>query len=105
MRCLSVFVSINCLYMMIIGLEPFDTFKINDKAEIVYSDFSIDDSLLNHEVKITKTSDYSIIKGVVTDINEANLFLEEEKNIRIRKNKKESILLTEKMIKFLEVLS
>lgn len=90
--------------MMIIGLEPFETFKISEKAEVIRIDLVLDDSLLTHVVRITKKEDYSTYKGTVVDVDEIGLGIEKEKKITVQKSKNNSQSFTERMIRFLEVL-
>jgi hypothetical protein len=91
--------------MMIIGLEPFETFKINENAEVIRNEFVIDDTLLNHKVMITKSDDYSTYKGTVIDVDETFVTGEIEAQITVQKSRNNSRLFTEKMIKFLEILN
>ena len=90
--------------MMIIGLEPFETFKIDEHANIVRADYSIDSNLINHRVLITKASDYSKVKGTVVDVDEIGLLSNGEKSLFLQKTQKITERYAEKMIKFLEVL-
>lgn len=91
--------------MVIIGLEPFETFKINDKAEIVRRNYIIDDSLLNQRVRITKADDYATYMGDVIDVKEIHVDGNKEMQITIQKPKrKSSEEFTDRMIKFLEIL-
>ena len=91
--------------MVIIGLEPFETFKINDKAEIVRRNYIIDDSLLNQRVRITKADDYATYIGDVIDVKEIHVDGNKEKQITIQKPKrKSSEEFIDRMIKFLEIL-
>lgn len=86
--------------MMIIGLEPFDTFKINNRKEIVRSDdYSIDDSIIGEKVVITKDEDYTTLKGKVIEIKQDD----DEKLITIQKTANKTEELTERMIRFLEI--
>lgn len=55
--------------MMIIGLEPFETFKIDSNAEVVRSNPNIDESLLEHKVAVTHVDDYSLYKGNVINVD------------------------------------
>ncbi|MCR4717131.1 MAG: hypothetical protein K5656_08115 [Lachnospiraceae bacterium] len=89
--------------MMIIGLEPFDTFKINDKAEIVKEDFVLDNILVNNRVKVTLRKDDSTYEGKVTDISEITIDGKNETKITIEKSKKNIQVYTREMIKFLEL--
>lgn len=88
--------------MIIIGLEPFESFKVSDKAEIVTSSFSVDSSLINQKVLITREIDYSTVRGTVVDIEV--LDNQVEKTIVLQKSKKSIERFTEKMIKFLEMI-
>lgn len=91
--------------MMIIGLEPFETFKINENAEVIRNEFVIDDTLLNHKVMITKADDYSTYKGTVIDVEEVFVTGECEVQITVQKSRNNSRPFTERMIKFLEILN
>ncbi len=91
--------------MMIIGLEPFDTFKISENAEVVRAEPIINDTLLNHKVMVTKVDDYSTYKGTVVDVEQIMVFGKMEVQITVQKSKNNSREFTEKMIKFLEVLN
>lgn len=91
--------------MMIIGLEPFETFKISDSAEVIRTDHIIDDSLIDHKVMVTKSDDYSTYKGTVTDVGEVTIEGDKELQITVRKTRNNTKEFTERMIKFLEVLS
>lgn len=91
--------------MIIIGLEPFETFKINENAEVIRNKFVIDDTLLNHKVMITKADDYSTYKGTVIDIEEISVTGESEAHITVQKSRNNSRIFTERMIKFLEILN
>lgn len=88
--------------MMIIGLEPFETFKISEKAEVVKSEFILDSSLVDHKVLLTKADDYSTVKGTVVDFETVEE--KREKAITIQKTKRSKERFTEKMIRFLEIL-
>ena len=90
--------------MVIIGLEPFETFKINDKAEIVRRNYIIDDSLLNQRVRITKVDDYATYIGDVIDVKEIHVDGNKEMQITVQKSKRKSEEFIDRMIKFLEVL-
>lgn len=87
--------------MMIIGLEPFETFKISDSAEVVSGNFVIDNTLVNQTVKVTKASDYSIYKGVVTGVSYVGM---PDSQITVQKSKKNSETFAKHMIKFLEIV-
>lgn len=89
--------------MMIIGLEPFDTFKISTNAEVIRNEFTIDESLLNHKVIVTQADDYSLYKGTVIDVSQFTLLGEVESQITVQKTKNQSKSFEERMIKFLEV--
>jgi hypothetical protein len=91
--------------MMIIGLEPFETFKINENAEIVRDDFVVDDTLLNQRVMVTKSDDYSTYKGIVVEVEQVLVSDEKEAQITVRKSRNNSRVFTEGMIKFLEILN
>lgn len=91
--------------MMIIGLEPFETFKISDIAEVVRTDYIIDDTLINHKVMITKADDYSTYKGIVTDVGEIMDAGEQMLQITVQKSRNNAKKFTERMIKFLEILN
>lgn len=90
--------------MMIIGLEPFDSFKISDNAEVIRGDFVLDDSLLDKKVKITKSEDYSIYKGTVKEVVQVVNEDETQVTINVRKSKNNESRFTKDMIRFLEVL-
>lgn len=89
--------------MMIIGLEPFESFKISDKAEVVRSNFTIDESLIDKNVLITRKSDDSSFKGKVIEVGESKEDGFQEMNMTVRKSKKVVEYFTERMIKFLEI--
>ena len=91
--------------MMIIGLEPFDTFKISDKAEVIRTDHVIDDSLVDHKVMITQAEDYSTYKGTVTDVGEIIVSGIAEMQITVQKSRNNAKSFSERMIKFLEILN
>ena len=91
--------------MMIIGLEPFETFKISSTAEVVRRNHIIDDTLISHKVMITKADDYSTYKGTVTDVGEIMVDGEPELQITVQKSKSNTREFTERMIKFLEILN
>lgn len=91
--------------MMIIGLEPFETFKISSTADIVRSNPVIDDSLVNQKVMVTRADDYSTYKGTVTDVTQVLVDNEKEMQITVQKSKRNVKEFTERMIKFLERLS
>ncbi len=91
--------------MMIIGLEPFETFKISEKAEVIRDDYSLDETLLNHKVMVTKASDYTTSKGTVTAVSEMMVAGTPETKIVLQKSKNKTEEYTKRMIKFLEVLS
>lgn len=91
--------------MMIIGLEPFDSFKINNDAEVVKSNFVLNQSLLGHKVMVTMNEDYSIHKGTIVNVDEIRVDKKTETRIVLQKNKKDRKEYCEHMIKFLEVLN
>lgn len=91
--------------MMIIGLEPFETFKISSTADIVKTNPVIDNSLVNQKVLVTKADDYSTYKGTVTDVTQVIIDNEKEMQITVQKSKRNVREFTERMIKFLERLS
>jgi len=91
--------------MMIIGLEPFETFKISDSAEVIRTDHVIDDSLVDHKVMVTKAEDYSTYKGTVTEVGEIVIAGNPEMQITVQKSRNNSEQFTERMIKFLEILN
>lgn len=91
--------------MMIIGLEPFETFKISDTAEVVRTGYVIDDTLINHKVMVTKADDYSTYRGTVTEVGKITVAGETELKITVQKSKNNIEEFTEGMIKFLEVLN
>lgn len=90
--------------MMIIGLEPFETFKISGTAEVIRTNHVIDDSLINHKVMVTKADDYSTYKGTVTEVKKVVVAGEEELQITVQKSRNNTREFTERMIRFLEVL-
>ncbi len=90
--------------MMIIGLEPFDTFKISDSAEVVKTDFIIDDSLINQKVKVTNADDFSTYKGVVTEVDEIIYNMKPEMQITVQKSRSNTREFPQHLIKFLELL-
>lgn len=90
--------------MMIIGLEPFETFKISDTAEIVRSDYVIDKELIDHRVMVTTVGDYSTYKGTVNAVEEVVVWDEPEWQITVSKSKNNRKIFAESMIKFLEIL-
>lgn len=90
--------------MMIIGLEPFETFKISGTAEVIRTNHVIDDSLINHKVMVTKADDYSTYKGTVTEVKEVVVIGEQELQITVQKSRNNTREFTERMIRFLEVL-
>ena len=91
--------------MMIIGLEPFETFKISDTAEVVRTDYVIDDTLINRKVMVTKADDYSTYKGTVIDVGEIIVEGEQEVQITVQKSRNNTREFTERMIRFLEILN
>lgn len=91
--------------MMIIGLEPFETFKISEKAKVIKSDFVIDATLIDHKVFVTKKDDYSTYKGIVKKIDEILVEGLPEKRIRVQKSKNNTEEFTKRMIRFLELLN
>lgn len=91
--------------MMIIGLEPFETFKISDSAEVIRTDHVLDDSLLEHKVMVTKAEDYSTYKGTVTEVEELTVAGHPEMQITVKKSRNNSAQFTERLIKFLEILN
>lgn len=90
--------------MMIIGLEPFETFKISESAEVIRTNHVIDESLLDHKVKVTKAEDYSTYKGTVTEVAELTVEGNPEMQITVQKSRNSSAKFTERMIKFLEII-
>ncbi|SCH91830.1 Restriction endonuclease BglII [uncultured Ruminococcus sp.] len=90
--------------MMIIGLEPFETFKIGANAEIIRTNTILKKALINHKVEITKMDDYSTYTGTVIDIDDTFFEGKREKKITIQKTKNNSQQFTERAIRFLEVL-
>jgi hypothetical protein len=90
--------------MMIIGLEPFETFKISDSAEVIQADYIIDDSLINHKVMVTKADDYSTYKGTVTEVKDIVIAGDKERQITVQKSRNNTKEFTERMIRFLEIL-
>ena len=90
--------------MMIIGLEPFETFKISTNAEVVRNEFTIDETLRNHKVIVTQADDYSLYKGTVIDVNQVAVMGEIEAQIIVQKTRNNTRNFMARMIKFLEVL-
>ena len=90
--------------MMIIGLEPFETFKISTSAEVIRTDHTIDDTWIDHKVMVTKADDYSTYKGIVTDVDKVIIENELEMQITVQKSRNHKKDFSERMIKFLEVL-
>ena len=45
---------------LIIGLEPFETFKINKSSAVIINDYTLNDTLVGKRVIITRTVDDSI---------------------------------------------
>lgn len=88
--------------MMIIGLEPFETFKVGTDAKIVYADPVIDDSLRSKKVMLTLKPDYSTFKGIVTDIIVSNEKTETQVVVQKSKNNKKAF--AQRMIRFLEIV-
>ena len=88
--------------MMIIGLEPFETFKISSSAEIIRSDPEIDESLLDKKVLLTLKPDYSTYRGTVTDIVVSDN--EDDTQIVVQKTRRNSAAFAKRMIRFLEEL-
>lgn len=91
--------------MMIIGLEPFETFKISESAEVIRTNHVIDESLLDHKVMVTKAEDYSTYRGTVTEVEELTVTGHPEMQITVQKSRNNSAQFTERMIKFLEMLN
>lgn len=90
--------------MMIIGLEPFETFKISKDAEIIRANPIIDISLLDKKVMVTSMGDYSTYKGSVIEVEEKNELEDSETQITVKKSKNNMRVYTQKMIKFLEII-
>lgn len=88
--------------MMIIGLEPFETFKISDNAEVIRSNPHIDESLLEHKVRVTHADDYSLYKGNVIDVD---MSIEGNSVITVQKSRNYQKRFEERIIKFLEILN
>ena len=91
--------------MMIIGLEPFETFKISDTADVIRADHVIDDTLINHRVMVTKVDDYSTYKGKVTEVGDVIVDGETELQITVQKSQNNIRQFSERMIRFLEILN
>lgn len=91
--------------MMIIGLCPFESFKINKKAEIIKKGCNINKEMIGHEVEVTKQEDYSIYKGKLTEIAEIKIDGKDEMQITIQKSKNNKHSFTDSQIKFLEILN
>lgn len=88
--------------MMIIGLEPFETFKISDNAEVIKSNPHINESLLKHKVRVTHADDYSLYKGNVIDVN---MSIAGNAVITVQKSRNQQKRFEERIIKFLEILN
>ncbi len=84
--------------MMIIGLKPFRTFKVNRQAEIVRSGVVIDSTLLNQSVTITNNDDKTY-KGTIIGVDCES----PERSIVVQKTKRDSEMFSSRMIKFLEI--
>lgn len=91
--------------MMIIGLEPFETFKISESADVIRTNHVIDESLLDHKVMVTKAEDYSTYRGTVTEVEELTVTGHPEMQITVQKSRNNSAQFTERMIRFLEILN
>lgn len=52
--------------MIIIGIRPFEQFKINQRAEVIHRIQTLDDQWLNQRILIT-LNDYSTFRGAVTE--------------------------------------
>lgn len=90
--------------MMIIGLEPFETFKISSSAEVIRADYTLDETLINQKVKVTQLEDYSIYKGTVISVDEIIVDKDSQMEITVQKSKNNVRKFNERMIKFLEIL-
>ena len=88
--------------MMIIGLEPFETFKIDSNAEVVRSNPNIDESLLEHKVAVTHVDDYSLYKGNVINVD---MNIEGNATITVQKSRNNRKEFEERVIRFLEILN
>ena len=87
--------------IMIIGLEPFESFKINGNREIVKADsFVFDDTLRDKKVQLTLRPDYSMLKGTVMDILVDN----GEEKVIIEGPRKSIQSFDRRMIRFLELV-
>lgn len=73
--------------MMIIGLEPFETFKISEKAEVIRTDLVLDDSLLTHVVRITKKKIILHTKGLLLMWMRLGLVLKKKRKLRFKNQK------------------
>ena len=89
--------------MMIIGLEPFETFKINKDAQIVRANHVLDNSLLNRKVCITSSEDYNLCKGTVIEIKQIDND-ENKIQLMVQKSRNNIEIFTDDMIKFLEFI-
>lgn len=56
--------------MIVIGLQPFESFKISKNAEVIHRLEALDDCWLNHKVLVT-FNDFSTFKGDVTSFTSA----------------------------------
>ena len=90
--------------MMIIGLEPFETFKISTNAKIIRQNHIIDESLIDKKVIVTQMDDYSTYKGRVTSVDEVVIENNVERQITVHKSTNRSKKFTERMIRFLEII-
>ena len=88
--------------MMIIGLEPFETYKIDSNAEVVRSNPNIDESLLEHKVAVTHVDDYSLYKGNVINVD---MSIEGNATITVQKSRNNRKEFEEQVIRFLEILN
>lgn len=88
--------------MIIIGLEPSETFKISENADIVTGDFTIDETLKDKKVAITEKDDFGIYKGVVTSIDSTDPM---DVVIEVQRTKNNRRQFQERMIRFLEIIN
>ncbi len=85
--------------MMVIGLKPFQSFKISSTAKIVRGNTSIDESFIGRRVMVTD-NDFDSYKGTIMDYRSDDDGFSIDLNIT-RKNTK---VFNKYMIKFIECL-
>lgn len=88
--------------MMIIGLEPFETFKISSKAQIILDNPTIDTTLIGKRVLLTLKPDFATYKGAVTDVVIATP--DDDTQLVVRRAKHDTKTFAKRMIRFLELL-